>query len=152
MSTMLLTIFSAATSYAACTAINSLPKTISSSGNYCLTGNMTTTTTGTAISINASNVVLDLADFEIRNTQTGSGAGIGYNGVNGQIRNIAIRNGRVIGFNNGVMFHRPGTGGENVASNVLIEGVTVVHNTGGAEPFDYPDQGIHIDSHSLIVR
>jgi hypothetical protein len=152
MSTMLLTIFAAATSYAACTAINSLPKIITSAGNYCLTGNLTTNQNGTAISINSSNVVLDLAGWEIRNTVIGSGAGIGYNDTNGVIKNIMIKNGRVIGFNNGIMFHKTDNAGETVAQDVLIDGVTVVHNTGGTEPFQYPDQGIHVDADNLIVR
>ena len=85
-----------------CTAITSLPYTISSPGSYCLTGNLATAiTTGSAIAINASNVVLDLNGFAL----TGFGAGLateasGVYSVNRE--NITIRNGTIGGFYRGI--------------------------------------------------
>src|SRR5436190_2248196 len=49
------------------TPISSVPFTISASGSYYLTGNLAVTT-GTAITISADNVTLDLNGFTISST------------------------------------------------------------------------------------
>ncbi len=78
------------------TPITSVPFTISASGSYYLTKNLTAT--GTAISISADDVTLDLSGF----TLTGSGSGT-YSGIymNGR-KNVEIRNGAIRAFAYGI--------------------------------------------------
>jgi len=87
------------------TKITSVPYTISNPGFYYFGGNLTYTGTGSAISITADNVTLDLMGFSL----TGGGKAIGTNiGIevnnndNYNFRNAEIRNGTVIGFSLGV--------------------------------------------------
>jgi hypothetical protein len=68
--------------------------TISASGAYYLTGNITVAT-GDGITINASNVTLDLNGFSIT-TSAAPAAGIGVRLGQG-LRNVAIRNGNIGG-------------------------------------------------------
>ena len=68
------------------TRITSLPKTITDSGYYYLGGNLTCAL-GTAITVNATNVTIDLMGFTITgNTNSGS-----Y-GIYSNYRNLEIRN------------------------------------------------------------
>src|SRR6476619_6633553 len=53
------------------TAITSLPITISNPGSYYLTGNVTATADGTAITIAADNVTIDLNTFTLSGGNTG---------------------------------------------------------------------------------
>ena len=85
------------------TKITSVPYTISNPGFYYFGGNLTYTGTGSAISITADNVTLDLMGFSL----TGGGKEIGTNtGIspnnNDNSRNVEIRNGTVSGFTVGV--------------------------------------------------
>jgi hypothetical protein len=81
-----------------CTAITTLPYTITSQGVYCLTGHLNTAmATGTAISVNTSNVVIDLNGFKLGGLS--AGAGTTTKGIfASQRQNITIRNGTVRGF------------------------------------------------------
>ena len=85
-----------------CTAITALPYTITTQGVYCLTGHLNTSITdGSAITINANNVVLDLNGFKIG----GLSAGLGTQtfGIYANLRqNITIKNGTVRGFLYGI--------------------------------------------------
>jgi hypothetical protein len=85
-----------------CTAITSLPYTISTQGIYCLTGNLETNMNlGFAIDITTNNVVLDLNGFKIGGLAAGTGTGA-Y-GIHALSRkNITIRNGTVRGFFQGI--------------------------------------------------
>ncbi len=77
------------------TAIKSLPYTINSPGFYYLTGNLTAT--GTAITVDANNVTLDLMGFCL----TGPGKASGYNygiEINANQANVEIRNGTIRSF------------------------------------------------------
>jgi hypothetical protein len=76
------------------TPISSLPFTISASGSYYLTTNLSIST-GDAITISASNVTLDLNGFTISSTAQ-SATGIAIN-VTGTQRNIAICHGSILG-------------------------------------------------------
>ena len=49
----------------ACTPIASLPVTVSSPGQYCLTGDLSFIGSGAAILIDADNVILDLRGYAI---------------------------------------------------------------------------------------
>jgi hypothetical protein len=75
------------------TPITSVPYTISVSGSYYLTKNLTST--GTAISVNASDVTIDLCGF----TLTGPGIGPHRGVVIGSsLNNIEVRNGTIKNF------------------------------------------------------
>jgi len=75
------------------TPISSVPFTISASGSYYLTGNVTITSTVNGITIAANDVQLDLNGFTITGT-TGNVAGII---VSGARANLIIHNGTVRG-------------------------------------------------------
>jgi hypothetical protein len=131
----------AANTYAACTAITSLPRTLTSAGTYCLTGNLSASITGTnsAITINVDNVVLDLAGYQITNTAVGQGKGIYAKGRN----NIIIKNGKMNNFDKGIEFASDAPAIIN--KNILIDGITVVHRSAGGIP-------IKVDGFSAIIR
>lgn len=89
-----------------CTAITTLPYTISTPGSYCLTGHLSTSiTTGNAITINASDVVFDLNSFALRFVAR-SDDGAGETEANGIYAlnqdDITIRNGMIKGFKHGI--------------------------------------------------
>jgi hypothetical protein len=97
------------------TPITSVPYTISTSGSYYLTQNMSCST-GTAILISADNVVVDLGGF----TLTGTGANYGLYSY--ERTNVEIRNGTVLNFaTNGV--HSGGNSCKNHRIlNVFVSG------------------------------
>ena len=80
------------------TPISSLPFTISSSGSYYLTGNLTAAASTTAITISADNVTIDLRGFTLSGTGT-SGTGITAPAAQS---NVVVENGMVRSFSNGV--------------------------------------------------
>lgn len=110
------------------TPISSLPYTITASGSYFLTQNLSVTT-GSGISVNASNVTIDLNGFTISSTANpNSGAGI--LGQVGQ-RGVVVRNGGIASgvTSSGGTFTGPGFfDGVNLVfvTAVLVEGVRVV--------------------------
>jgi nitrous oxidase accessory protein NosD len=85
-----------------CTAISTIPYTISAPGIYCLFGDLNVAlASGTAIAINASNVTLDMNRHVLSNLGAGpsnSAYGIEVN----QQKNVVIENGSVQGFFIGV--------------------------------------------------
>lgn len=106
------------------TKITSVPYTISNPGFYYLSGNLTYTGTGSAISITADNVTLDLMGFSL----TGAGKDISDSGikmvhVNGvdPSNNVEIRNGTVSGFNGGVI----------AGSNIRVSRIRAFNNKWG---------------------
>jgi hypothetical protein len=106
-----------------CTAISRIPYTINSSGQYCLSANLTTSgTTGSAIEVAADNVVIDLKGF----TLDGSGGGTGtrmeaIHSINR--RAITVRNGRIVGFFYGVHLdlNSSTNAGSHLVENLRIE-------------------------------
>ncbi|MGD0573573.1 MAG: hypothetical protein ABSB11_11235 [Sedimentisphaerales bacterium] len=74
--------------------ITSVPYTISQSGSYYLTKNLTAA--GTAITVNADNVTIDLCGFSLAGNNTGSGI---Y--MTDRI-NVEIRNGTISNFSYGI--------------------------------------------------
>lgn len=86
-----------------CTEIAALPAVVTSPGIYCLKSHLVTSiTTGPAITIASSNVVLDFNGFSISNTSAGIGtaaSGVFFDGR----KNITIRNGSIIGFMRGIL-------------------------------------------------
>lgn len=108
-----------------CTPITSVPYTISTSGVYCLTGNLTTSiTSGSAISINTSNVTLDMNGFSIDGTSAGSASVAHGILASGAKENITVRNGTVSGFLRGVTVSTP-TAGRVDSSGHLIEDLKI---------------------------
>src|SRR5262245_47728812 len=93
-----------------CTPITSLPAVITVQGIYCLTGNLNTAiTSGTAITIDANNVVLDLNGFKLGGLAAGPGTlAFGIRAVNRA--NITIKNGTVRGFFYGISLIPIGAG------------------------------------------
>ena len=127
--------------------ITTLPYTISVQGHYCFDRNLATAiTTGSAITINADFVVLDLNNFKLGGGSAGlstSAVGISADGH----RNITIRNGNIRGFKIAIVLSGSNSGGHLVENNVLdgnteegavVDGDTVVirnnviANTGGS--------------------
>jgi len=88
-----------------CTAITTLPYTITTQGVYCLTGNLATSmTSGNAIDIQTNNVTIDLNGFKLGGLAAGTGTttyGINAN----QRKNITIRNGSIRGFFYGIFLN-----------------------------------------------
>ena len=100
------------------TAITSVPLTISQSGSYYLTKNLTAT--GTAITVNADDVTIDLCGFKI----TGPGLwGSIYGIYSSGRKNIEVRNGIIKGFGYAGVYSG-GSGG----MNCRVIGVTSADN------------------------
>ncbi len=85
-----------------CKPIKKIPFTISSPGYYALTNNVSTNmTSGNAITINASDVVLDLQDFTITGiTDDVNIQSIGIYSYDNE--NVLIKNGIIRGFKNAI--------------------------------------------------
>jgi hypothetical protein len=93
----------AAESYDNCTGtISTLPTTISTQGTWCLKANrVTSITTGSAITIAASNVTIDCNHFRI--SGVAGGAGTNAYGILGSNRlGVTVRNCTVSGFLEGI--------------------------------------------------
>ncbi len=88
-----------------CTAITYVPYVISVEGVYCFTGHLETSmTSGTAITINADNVTINMNGWKL----DGLGAGDGTQtfGIYAYLRkNITIRNGTIRGFEYGIVLN-----------------------------------------------
>src|SRR5689334_15611004 len=81
-----------------CTPISGVPVTISAAGTYCLTTDLYVGS-GTAITIQADNVVLDLNGHALAGPGGSSSTGI-YSNLH---RGLRIRNGTVRNFSSGVL-------------------------------------------------
>lgn len=87
-----------------CTAITALPYTITNQGIYCFTSDLQTGMTyGNAITINASNVVVDMNGFKLGNLAAGP-ATLANGFYAAKRQNITIKNGTVRGFETGIFF------------------------------------------------
>lgn len=111
------------------TPISSLPSTISASGSYYLTGNLSLNG-GTAITISADDVTLDLNGFTISSTSvTANGSAINFSGTR---RGVRIRNGAIRGTTTvaGGVFTAGGfvegiINSSDTAANLVVEDVRV---------------------------
>jgi len=106
--------------------ISSLPYTITDSGSYYLTGDLTTTDSG--ILVNADNVTIDLMGYSLIGPGSGANTAIYMDGRS----NVEIRNGTVRDFgNSGIIENDPSNGRQH-----RIIGVRAVSNGGaGIELF-----------------
>jgi hypothetical protein len=111
---------------AECHRINVVPFTISRPGNYCLVRSLSTAiVSGAAVTIAASDVVLDLQGFTLDGSAAGDGTetyGIRADGR----RDVRVRNGIVRGFFTGITLCN-GSSSQGCA----IEGITAENNTYG---------------------
>ena len=135
-----------------CTDITVLPYTITTAGNYCLNKNFNQAFTGSAVTINTNQVVLDCNDHFIN--QTGGAA---VNGIfHGNRTNVTIRNCGVFNFTRGITIVETGAGlsrnnrvehndirkariaGIQVAGSAnIVEGNRISDNLGGSNPYTY---------------
>jgi hypothetical protein len=83
------------------TVISSLPFTISTSGTYILSGNLTYAGPNVGISVEASNVIIDLKGFTISTSNTTNTNSFGIF-VTDSTEDFAIQNGEITGFNIGL--------------------------------------------------
>ena len=102
---LLALVFSAASAQAEtvnCTHVTALPAVITVQGIYCFTGNLSTSmTSGNAIDIQTTNVVLDLNGFKLGGLAAGLGTTtVGIHALSRQ--NITIKNGTIRGFLEGI--------------------------------------------------
>lgn len=100
-----------------CTAITSLPATIATSGIYCLNQDLATAlASGSAITVNANNVVIDCNLHRIGGLAAGDATNTdGITASNRQ--NLTIRNCTIRGFRNGLYLN--GGSGHLVEDNLL---------------------------------
>jgi hypothetical protein len=99
--------------WADCTPISSLPYTISVSGEYCLTSDLSAPTDG-AISIDASRVTLDLNGHALAGNGAGWGITNAWPPLGDGSDSLVIRNGVVRGFGIGVSLSTSRSVVENV--------------------------------------
>lgn len=90
-----------------------MPLTISTSGSYYLTENITTT--GFGITVSADNVTIDLCGFTLAGPDTGTTYGISMNNR----ENVEIRNGTVRDFSYGI-YEMSSTGNNHRIINVRV--------------------------------
>ncbi len=95
----------------ACTAITSLPATLSTPGNYCLTGDLNFAGSGSAIVVAANGVHIDLRGYALRSGGTASNTAVQV----GAVSNFTLRNGQIQSVNRGVFCFN--------ATDVEVEGV-----------------------------
>jgi len=133
--------FPARTETIDCTAITTLPYTITTQGVYCLTGNLSTSiASGNAITINANNVTLDLNGWRLGGLAAGRMTDT-Y-GVSAFARkNVTVKNGTTRGFRRGVSLG--GVGPCDVPQGYLVEDIRAEQNT---------RVGIHVCGRGSIVR
>lgn len=138
------------------TPISTLPFTISSPGSYYLTGNLTATADGNAITVAADNVTLDLNGFTLAGGGTGSRRAILISGFH---FGICVRNGTMSGWTNlsiaspqasGVIYENLRlvsnvlTGAILAGSSTTVRGCTVTFNNGSSI------EAINIGSNSSV--
>jgi hypothetical protein len=106
------------------TLINAVPFTITVAGNYALAGNLGyTNATGNAITIAVGNVTLDFNGYRLFTT---AGNGSSATAVFAKNRaNLAIRNGKIVGFYRGIALDAD-SGPQNESSNNVIENMRLL--------------------------
>lgn len=104
--------------------ISAVPFVINTLGHYCLTANVWyTSPTGSAITINANGVLLDLKGYKIG----GGAAGIGTQATGVYVTNrnmVVVRNGTLRGFYAGVWFAAGSNNNNNLAEKLTLDGNT----------------------------
>ncbi|MBI5290042.1 MAG: right-handed parallel beta-helix repeat-containing protein [Chloroflexi bacterium] len=126
------------------TPISELPYTITESGNYYLTRNLTASSTGNGITISVNHVTLDLMGFTLDGNKvpigSGSGSGIAQSGLI-PLRYVTVKNGTIV---------RWGNSGVNLPETIFgrYEDLTLPFNGG----FGPDGVGLWVGSGSIIER
>lgn len=137
------------------TAITALPYTITDPGLYYLTRNLTST--GSAITVHANNVTIDLSGFCL--TGPGKGSGFGKIGivVAAGHTNVEIRNGSIMAFgDNGIQSQSTCNGIRVVGVRVGDTGHDGITLPGSGNlimdctVMNAADNGIHVGKSSLV--
>lgn len=135
------------------TAITSLPYTISTSGSYYLTGNLTST--GKGITVNADNVTIDFNGFTITGPGKTSGYYASWYGISMGGSNIEVRNGTVRSFRGSGISGSTGKGNRIIsmrvmenAGNGIIQGNNVLVRDCSA--YNNDAHGIRVDGGSTV--
>src|SRR5215831_18036620 len=104
-----------------CTAITTVPFTITTEGIYCVTQDIETNlAAGNAIEIDASNVVLDLNGHKLGNLT--AGLGTSARGIHAADRkNIMIKNGTVRGFKFGIALDDSGNSEGHIVEDIRAD-------------------------------
>lgn len=102
-------------------SITAVPCTITTSGSYRLSANLSTTlATGAAITVNADFVLLDLAGFKLEDTATATT--ITTNGItSANHKGLTIQNGTIRGFYRAVYLSSTGTGSTHLADGLTVD-------------------------------
>lgn len=130
----------AAAGFEDCTEIISLPAVITQQGVHCFKKDLTTSiTSGAAITVNVSNVVIEMNGFKLGGL--GGGLSTSASGILAVDRqNITVRNGAIRGFHYGVLFD---TFGVSSSRGHLIEQMRIEGSR---------KTGIYVRGYNLIVR
>jgi len=106
-----------------CTAITSVPTTITKAGVYCLKADLSfSSTSGNAVTVASDDVTIDLGAHTLDNL--GSGTQTTGVGTSGSRSNITVQNGTVSGF---------GTGVKLAGSGALVENIRAASNSAGID-------------------
>jgi parallel beta-helix repeat protein len=117
-------------------------QTISQPGSYELESNLHAT--GDCLVIAHDSVTIDLAGFSI----TGSGGGNGIVDKGLPLRGIAVRNGSISNFENGVVF----SGGSSDRTGVIVEGLRVFQNANlGIRAAGITKNNIVLENHGIGI-
>jgi hypothetical protein len=112
----------AASAKAACVSIDSLPYTITQSGFYCLTKDLTVN--GSGIDIAVSHVDLDFQGHTIVDTSTQAPTtGVTFASTEAVATNVKVHNGGLNGFLTGILLTKTGSNIET--SNLVVDNMTV---------------------------
>jgi hypothetical protein len=131
-----------------CTAITSVPFTISAPGAYCLTKDIATPSTftsGAAITVSSNDVTVDLGGHTLANLAAGTGTrAFGIQGIpaGSNLQNVTVRNGTVRGFLEGILLNGPTFSAAN-SSGHLVEDIRADFNRGA---------GIDVHGAGSVVR
>jgi hypothetical protein len=109
------------------TVIDALPYVISTAGNYILAGNLTLPpgpAAQNAITVNTSNVTIDLDGFAISKT-AGAGTPVAFGILATNQADITVKNGAIVGFDQGIVFAY--ASGLNINHNHLVDGVRFIN-------------------------
>jgi hypothetical protein len=121
-----------------CTPVTTLPLIITVQGIYCFTGHLATgITSGSAIDIQTSNVILDLNGWKLGGLAAGAGTtAVGIHALDRQ--NITIKNGTIRGFFRGIQLETAGASQGHVVEDIRADLNTFV--------------GIEVDGAGNIIR
>jgi len=111
----------------ACTPITSLPANLGVAGVYCLTGDLATSvTSGNAITISNSNIILDCNGYKVGGLAAGPASQARGIATVGDIRGVLVRNCSVRGFRTGIQLAGVAVRAEdNRLDRNLSEGIRV---------------------------